>query len=63
MLAGLSAILDFFSSIISGVVAFFQMLQNGIVTVYSYFAALPLWLSGLFVGVVTILLVRLIIGR
>ena len=63
MLAGLSAILDFFSSVISGVVAFFQMLQNGIVTVYSYFSALPLWLSGLFVDVVTILLVRLIIGR
>lgn len=63
MLAGLSAILDFFSSIIQGVISFFQMLSDAVTTVTSYVTALPLWLSGLFVGVVTILLVRLIIGR
>ena len=63
MLNALGAILDFFTSLIQGVVAFIQMLQYGIVTAYSYFAALPLWLSGLMIGIVTILIVRLIIGR
>lgn len=63
MLSTLAAIADFISSMIKGVLAFFQMLSDAVVTVTSYLASLPLWLSGLVLGVFTILLVRLLIGR
>ena len=63
MLEGIRAILSVISSMIDSLVAFFQFLGQSIVSMSKYIVIMPAWISILVLSVMSILVVRLIVGR
>ena len=63
MLDGLRAILDFISSVVSSLIAFFGLITDTMAALVRFVVIMPVWLSGLILGVATILVVKLIVGR